>query len=492
MLRCMCSCARQLKPAPSLGVFSKGKASAKKKVVATKKSGRYPIVVVKNGALKDSASRNGVFSEYAFLNKPSERAADPLKTSDDSDDSSTSSHPVAQKTRVTKPTRKDGGKCTEAPALKTSQVSNRTAAESEVWDIEVQSKLPSSACDVSSEPEAKESAPIVLDLRGAEWSASIQDGKRRNKTQTASLSVIQSRSILRSGSELGVELGHSHAADVSSLHPSHSASQVGRRAADTQGTDLWLVTSKYFVEPRPVSDKEVATNPPQTSRSDDDIDLPNPQDQDIQDVALGVQTRDRVASPISSLKSVPLRVAAFQTRYDTDLHELRSDSSPYDDFLGCVNAPWEPLGGLDHGYPESPIVVTRDDRFVGVPEYGYACQGDLWDWHASAGPATDDMEFEGNYDPLMFEDDLGDAEPVMEPHFFEPQAEYGAETRQESGVNGSICYSEESMGEAADFLEGRALLLGVHERRREGMSGLVEAEMDVANRLRDHWRPLRP
>ena len=55
MLCSMLSHTGQLKPAPSLGVFSKGRASAKKKVTATKKSCKYLIVLIENAALKETS-----------------------------------------------------------------------------------------------------------------------------------------------------------------------------------------------------------------------------------------------------------------------------------------------------------------------------------------------------------------------------------------------------------------------------------------------------
>jgi hypothetical protein len=56
-------------------------------------------------------------------------------------------------------------------------------------------------------------------------------------------------------------------------------------------------------------------------------------------------------------------------------------------------------------------------------------------------------------------------------------------------VDGSICHSKEE--DVSNFLEGRALLLGIPEEPGVGLSGLAQAEMDVASGLRNHWRPLR-
>lgn len=532
-------CTRKLKPAPSLGVFSKGRASAKKKVTATGKYCKYRIVVVNNAALKDLASRNELFSESAFLNKPSEeRVVDHSKNDDDSDGSSVSSisnHPIPKTMRATKQTKKDRGKCTETPAVKTPQASTRTAAESEVWDIELQSKLPSSVRDVSSEPGATGSVPVVLDLRGAEWAASINVAKEypehRNKTPSLCVPRSQSGHSVVCTSPLAISDKHDelcipHAVDVPSIHPSHSASQVGRRAADPQPSDLPLVASKYFIEPKPVSVQEFAAGSLQTSRSNDGIDVLGSQipGQDAEDAALAVQTIPRMVSPINSLVSVPQPMIAFQTRYDMTPLEFPSDVSPYDDCYAHVDVPWEPLVGTYRGYLESSVVETQGDRTViSALEHHHPHQSShtTWDWcqpwYPLADLATDDVEgipvedyAYGPYDPSAQEyDDLGARGSGFEPCYFEegPFSEQWFcmdETGQDSpeyedeAVDGSICYSEESLrdGESGEdepgFLEGRALLQGVPERLRcVGLSGLVQAEMDVASRLRDHWRPLR-
>lgn len=425
--------------------------------------------------LNDPVSRNELFSESAFLNKPSERTANSSKVDDDRSTS------TPQEIRVTNRTKKDRGKCTETPALNAPQASTRTTAESEVWDIEMQSKLPSSACDVSSESEAKESAPVVLDLHRAEWSGSINVTEEcRKKTQTPRQSVTQSqprgRSIVCSSLLAGSDLRL--AADVSSLHPSHSASQVGLRAVDTQATDLRLVTSKYFTEPKPASVQEVAANPPQTPRSND---VHGSEDQDIQEA---VQTIHRVASPINSLLSAPLPMVEFQTRYDMVPLEFPSDSCAHDDCWGGVDVPWEPLGELDRGYFEPSVVEIQDDRIIGGPEYEHVHQGETWDWYPTA---TDDVGF----DDALVRECEEEAESVVEPCFFEAEADPEGWIDFPVYEGESICDGEERLSDVGDFLEGRALLLGVPGHPSERLSGLVQAEMDVASRLRDHWRPLR-
>ncbi|KAF8558900.1 hypothetical protein OG21DRAFT_1503860 [Imleria badia] len=440
-----------LKPAPSLGVFSKGRASAKKKVIGTKKS----------------SSKNEIFSESTFLNKPSARAADDSKVDDDSDDgsiSSVSNHPTPQATRITDRTKKDRGKCTETT---TPQASTRTTADSEVWDIELQSKLPSSAGDVSSEPGANDSVPVVLDLRVAGWSASVEEHEERCNKTNLSVTRSQSRgpSVVRSPiSDLQDELGLAHAP---SIHPSHSASQVGRRAADIQRSEVGHVASKYFTEPEPVSTRELGAHPPQIWRSNgghDALDFRIPD----HDVEMDVETIPRVASPINSLISGAQPMAEFQTwqtRYDVVPLEFPSDCSPDDDFYPHV----EPLAGRGHdGY----FAVERS------AEYHHA----QWALYSADDVGTDCMECFDGPDPLAPE-----YEYDLEPSAVE-LAEYDPEGGDFAAYedDGSICWDEESVEE---FLEGRALLQ--EWPRCVGLSGLAQAEMDVASRLRDHWRPLR-
>lgn len=481
----MLSRTRQLKPAPSLGVFSKGRASAKKKVTATRKSCKYLCCSSRErSAQGDSASKNELFSESAFLNKPNEQAADHAEIDDDSDensDSSISNRPTPQATRITDCTKKDRGKCTETTALKTPQASTHTIAESEIWDIELQSRLPSSARDVSSEPGANDSAPVVLDLRGAQWSASINEAEEfRGKIQTRSLSVTRrGHSVVRSSplarSDLNDEHGRPHAADTGapSIHPSHSASQVGRRPSD-----LHPVTSQYFTE-EPVSVQKIAANSPQTSRSNDGLDLvldsriPN---EDIQDTTLDVQIQ-RAASPISSLMSVVQPMVAFQTRYDVVPLRFPSDCSSYDDCL-----PLEPLRE-PFDFESSVVETWQGDRSIGGAAYHeLPHHGANWTWCPDLADDVEYVSMEGSCDPFWAEYESAAEHDPGEGQWF-----CMTETGGDLSVDGSICCSEEDV---SDFLEGRALLLGVPEEG-VGLSGLAQAEMDVASGLRNHWRPLR-
>ena len=422
------------------------------------------------------------------MNKPSERTADHSEIDDDTDDNSVSSisnHPTPQATRITKRTKKDR----RGTTAKTPQASTRTTAESEVWDIELESKLPSSARDVSSDPGANDSA-VVLDLRGAQWSASVHAAEElRGKTQTRSLSVTRSNSrghsVVRSSpldrSDLLVDDGHGlpHAAEAPSLHPSHSASQVGRRPSNLQ-----LVTSQYFTEPEPVSVQAFATNTPQTPRSGgglEVLDFRMP-DQDVQDAALDVQTIRGVASPINSLISVAQSIE-FQTRYDIVPLGFPSDCSSYDDCYARVDMPLEPLGeALEF---ESSVVEVQGDRSIDISgeAYHHPHRDANWFWCPSADLADDvgHVVMEGSYHPLPPE-----YESAVDPGAGHVGEQCFCETGDFS-VDGSICHSEEE--DVSDFLEGRALLLGVPSG--PGLSGLAQAEMDVASGLRNHWRPLR-
>ena len=451
----MLSSIRQLKPAPSLGVFSKGRASAKKKVTAIKKSCKEPFDLVESAAFMNSAFKNEIFSESTFLNKPSARAADDSKVDDDSDDTSVSSVSKPQASHVTDRTKKDRGKCTETV---TPQALTGTTADSEVWDIELQSKLPSSACDVSSEPGANNSAPVVLDLRGAEWFAPVEEPEARYNKTSLSVTRSQSRGLSVVCSPLATSDLHdelARGADAPSIHPSHSASQVGRRAADMERSELGHVTSKYFTEPKPVSAWGLSAHSPQIWRSNDGLDAHDSRipDQAVHDAAMTIL---RVASPINSLVSGAQPMVEFHhTGYDVAPLEFSSDWSPYDDFY----APVEPL---DH------------DRCFMV-ERSAAHDHAQWDlYSAQSGDDVGSMECFDSPDPLG----LGYEYDLEEPEHDPEEAVYED--------NGSIWWDEESVGE---FLEGRALLQ--EWPRSVGLSGLAQAEMDVASRLRDHWRPLR-
>ena len=419
--------------------------------------------------LKGPASRKALFSESAFLNKPSERSNDLSEIDDGSDDGSTSDHLVPQETRIPNGTKKDRAKCTKRPAFKKPLTC--PTAESEVWDIEVQSKLPSSVCGVSSDFETKGTAPVVLDLRGAQWSASVDATEEYEECpdKTLTLSIVQSGPRIESvmvcssppaGSDLGEGILATHAADVSSLHPSHSASQVGRHAAETQASDRRLVTSRYFVEPKPVFEQKFIPNSEPIMGPNDSLDMLGVEGQHVGDAELDIQMIHRPASPMSSPTSALLHVAGFQ-QYDM---LPQANDCPCEECWRSANVPSELVGGSDLDYFESAIAESRGDRFtIGDVDQ----EGGAQDWHPWHG------EYEGGHDLLV------------------PDYEYDVESEMsgepwESCVDESICWEED---EGGDFLEGRALLRGV-----EGagcLSGLDEVERDVASRLRYHWRPLR-
>ncbi|KAG9317544.1 hypothetical protein JVU11DRAFT_1750 [Chiua virens] len=451
----------QVKPAPSLGVFNKGKASVKKKVAATKRA----------------SSRNELFSESAFLNKSNSnrRAADSSKLDDNSDDGSVSSNPQEhdKKNRI-------GTAGTKAP-----QASTRIAAESEVWDIELQSKLPSFVRDVSSELRAQSSVPVIMDLHRAVWSTTLDAAEKHaeclGKTRTPSVVVTRCRSeehsVIRSSplviSNLRDQLGLALAADASSIHPSHSASQ------------------------------ELPATPPQASKSTagiEALDSRIPEQDDVRDAALDVEAIRRVASPINSLISAPQIMIPYKTRYDMVPLEFPSDSSPYEGFCAEVNVHRDFLGRPDRGYVEPCSNVEP-------------CHS--WDWcqpWSPVGLAIDDVDIEAIYDdPLASEcaDHLNGPEALVDACYFETQAELDPEDEQDGWCAAETrhdlpIYEDETVDEVSSdgeedvpgFLEGRALLLGIpdeHEGRVRcvGVSGLAQAEMDVASRLRNHWRPLR-
>ncbi|KIK98748.1 hypothetical protein PAXRUDRAFT_823528 [Paxillus rubicundulus Ve08.2h10] len=535
-----------LKSAPSLGVFGKGKASVKTKVSVTKKS----------------APRNKGFSEYTFLNKAKQRAAESSK--DDSSVSSSPSAPPPKKIRITNydtsSRKKNANKAVGTPAFNGPEPLSYERAKSEVWDIELQSQCPSptSLHEVPRGSDAPGSS-VVLDLRGSEWftARDVAEGNANEMKTLESPPFVQGQ-LRRPSTEQGSVLHGSelrsdaralpYDADASSLHPSHSASQVGRHLSKTQPPAPQLVASEFFTQSEPIS----ADKPIDVLES---LPMDVPYDQTMDQCAgfasINAHTSPRIASLANSLLSALQPISESRTPHDLPTPEILDGFSDVPSDNSCYRSPQvqEELHGRpnDHDYawpphmgtPSSPMFEGNIQEFRHPfqrqdcyrPSFPYLSPFPASDISRNLSPeypkSTYDVEqtgyCDGDHEEQVLRDGLEfvddppysaafgvqhwdelDGPFLSHPGHSTTGDEYQYEYRTvdtENGLDLTIYDSESADGMEPsylppDFLEGRALLLGLAEHNQRthpsvGSSGLVQAEMDVASRLRDHWRPQR-
>ncbi|KAF8842282.1 hypothetical protein BDN67DRAFT_400268 [Paxillus ammoniavirescens] len=555
-----------LRSAPSLGVFGKGKASVKTKVSVAKKS----------------VPRNKGFSEYTFLNKAEQRAAE--SSEDESADGSVSSTPSApplKRIRITNydasSRKKNANKAVRTPPSKGPEPLSYEHAKSDVWDIELQSPRPSPSPlhKYPRESDVQGSASVVLDLRGSEWFASrdVAEGNA-NEMKTLELPPFVQDQLRKPSTEQDSVLDRSEGdaralprdADASSLHPSHSASQVGH-PAKIQPPAFRLVASEFFPQYKPVSAHEPTTEPSQHFEAGGSIDVlespptdvPHGQimDQRAGFTSMNAHISPEIASPENSLPSVLRPISEFRTPHDLATPEILNGFSDVPSYNSSYRSPQvqEDLREIPNGhhYVWPPHVGTPSSPlFEGnVQEFGHPSQREQRDCYRPSRPSypppfpasdlsrnlssehpkgtcdteqigycDDDYEEQALLDGLESVDDSRYSVAFevqhwdeLDEHFLsqpghsttrDEQNLYQYEYRTidaEDGHPDRIYDSESTDGMEPsylppDFLEGRALLLGLSEHSQRthpnvGSSGLVQAEMDVASRLRDHWRPQR-
>jgi len=290
------------------------------------------------------------------------------------------------------------------------------------------------------------------------------------------------------------------------------------------------------------------------------MDVPHSQimDQRAGFTSMGVHTNPGVASLANSLLSALQPISEFQTPDDLATPEILNGFSDVPSYNSSYRSPQvqEDLHGRPNGhhYAWPPHVGTPSSPlFEGnVQEFCHPSQREQRDCYQPSCPSypspftasdlsrnlspehptgTCDTEQTGYYDVDYEEQALRDGlqsadDPrysaafevqhwdEIDGHFLSQpghsttgdeqdlyQYEYRTVDAEDGHLDLSIYDSEsaDSMEPSylpPDFLEGRALLLGLSEHNQRthpsvGSSGLVQAEMDVASRLRDHWRPQR-
>jgi hypothetical protein len=310
--------------------------------------------------------------------------------------------------------------------------------------------------------------------------------------------------------------------DESSIHPSHSASQVGLKRPNHLNPSVELLTSKYFA----VHDGHDAERVSLTF-----------------DQRYPIANSSGVISECSPRDSYPLSV-----------------SHPHDTSTTHRAAPLNAIVDSSplriHGIPEEHFLPLADDlmstyRGHSITQYSHSNEDVISAWYAPDAYTT--SFFEGDFDYHNLRDhDLVFLEPshiVNQPSFYPPVQVYSSDGLHDISVDHMVVPDEsyESSGKLIEytqevddyehsdlersslhhgsfssptrshvttetyddnsytlrpFLQGRAMLLGIPpyippwhdphdpEHTKSG-SGLLSAEVDVAKRLKDHWRPHR-
>jgi hypothetical protein len=312
----------------------------------------------------------------------------------------------------------------------------------------------------------------------------------------------------------------------SSIHPSHSASQVGLKRLDHVNPSVGLLTSKYFAVHEGHDTERV---------------LPTFDQQHPMANSSGVLSdcNPRDAYPLSVLNPHDTST----TRRATPLNAM-VDSSPL----------------YIHGIPEEHLLPLADNlmpTYQGYPitQYSRSNEDVISAWYAPDECTTSFFEGDSDYHNLR-DQDLVFLEPphlVDEPSFYPPAQVYSCDGLHDISADDMVVLDESCEGprklieytqevddfeysdlalersslhhgsfssptrsyataEAYDdnscslrpFLQGRAMLLGIppyvppwhdphHDdsKHTKSGSGLLSAEVDVAKRLKDHWRPHR-
>ncbi|KII94802.1 hypothetical protein PLICRDRAFT_25529 [Plicaturopsis crispa FD-325 SS-3] len=297
-----------LKPGPSVGVFNKGKASVQTKTSNRKKSGMH-------------APMNAIFSEFDFLNKkqqwiaanPKRKPASSSLSHDSSDTISHVSVPApAKKLKKLSTTARSPKKTTvvksdcsdedvddagQLDANQTATVPNLTRPESIIWDIELDdvSALPEG--DVPANAPSTKAGTVIVDTRRVAWAA---------VPITPSNECIEKDVLaLDAGSDSSIcEKDAVHVPDdarsMSSLAPSQSASQTGRRRSSEALVPP--AVSKYFPNPTGFKKAELPAAPTEgRNEHSDDRPLPEPGTTDCQ------EPRDTRSIPSPALTECPVR-----------------------------------------------------------------------------------------------------------------------------------------------------------------------------------------
>lgn len=428
------------------------------------------------------AATAAVFSELAFLNKPS------YQISTEDDVGSEQSHPcdasgqTRSKVDQAPDIRKEGG---DRPLGEIQDPSE--GPRSIMWDIE--SRNSCLADPVRS--DARATASMVLDLCNSHWFAPPDPPSRRHSLPKAEGDKDD---------------------PSSSLHPSHSASQGGYRPAQPSA-------SKYFSQAAAPSPKPSSPNEDPFEIGNDELDIgkdlpfvdaflevPAHSRTSVQPVDVGETCHSPAARPARPFR---FRIPATQVDAASAM-SLAGDTRYYQQGQPChVSHPrfdvdicdsWVPWYE-DDGDSARDVGTVAPDLDGQYDDYGDGA------YDVGIGDLYGDGAYDVSIDDLY--DDCGDG--AYDVGIGDPYDDYGYDPGQDGSGYGFMenydwddedGFQESDQGEpsfscedeqplAAGLFEGRALLLGLLTSDRRQQSGLSEAEVDVAKRLDGHWWPQR-
>ncbi|KAL4075924.1 hypothetical protein J3A83DRAFT_2083345 [Scleroderma citrinum] len=515
-----------------LGVFMKGKASTKAKVSSSKKSAPSPIL----------------FSEFAFLNKPSQKVSpakdDAGSERSHSSRSSQSSH--SNRATDSRFSPKKDAECRKVSAPHTKMQDPLERPQSVVWDIKSQKTCPPGP--VQSDVGA--TASVVLNLRSSHWFAPPDPENVHNEPVIHSKPSPprQMKMPSRSHSLPGI-LEKCSDDQSSSLHPSHSASQAGYYQPCHTPEHVTFhsqpETSKYFsrrVEPSYVPDPRPSSAPgcnfQVLGTPDEELNtghmqpvIPSFMDPSLQipqsvlicpdpELLSGLSN-----SPVNELchQPIPKGVRPFYGKFPmAQLMETASSASLEDDARGyyeCIEErpadPYsEPIGcsTFDGFSLDSALVSLYESDDNNEIANDFTAEQDI--------DLTRDFNIPYDYDEELsvraleqgavgadsghdLEDRLqrgcNFVEGGVDIDYFDDQYDDSNAFGNDDGFHRSdremrsSVMDEDAEGElplAPGLFEGRALLLGLLTSMKQ-QSGLSDAEVDVAKRLHGHWRPRR-
>jgi hypothetical protein len=405
-----------------------------------------------------------------------------------------------------------------------------TPAMSETWDIELQSKYPSSD-GFSAQPDQHVAGSLILDPRKASWHD--QELPPKGPVIHSVLTTTPVKKTLRGPTEGIVSPASASAIATiydldydSSVHPSHSASQIGLKRLDHPKFPQELLTSQYLVvranpnvqqhvppmldQPQQVECQDMVQH--YADDSSGVMSNCNPRDAYTHSVSLPryINTMHRAAALNVTDDSSPLRVHGISQEQflpvaDNAIPDYRSFSViqsscptmhdvviryPPDEF------PVEDMNSICRNVQEYDTVFLTPPDLVNSPSFHSPME-----FYSSDGPrdlSDDDVVVpdegsEGVTQPFEYIQDLGDCEHSDVIH----GSYQGSFASVSPSYTTAEAYDDTSCS-LRPFLQGRAMLLGIPPyvplQNTEQVNlghNLLSAEVGVAKRLKDHWRPHR-
>ena len=491
-----------------------------------------------------------VFSELAFLNKPSHQVttAEDDERSERSGPSTSgrSSRPQSDKVDVTDgqiPPKEDNeGQASSAPLGQTQGPLARP--QSIVWDIESQN-------DCLSDPVQSDAGlaatSIALNLRSSHWFAPPGPGKMDEQAIHSKPSPPQPiRMSSRSHSLPEVrERCNSGGDDQStSLHPSHSASQGGYRQQCHSPERVTLLHSRpsvsRLVAPSPVPDAVEAPHVQVLGIPDGELDIGRVQTGILPFVDSFLEVPRSISAyhmeppeipsgindnHVNEICRQPARTCARPFHFRSPAAQLREATSSVsfeNDALEYYQTTGEQEHFSDLSYDPNncppfdwlsfcdPVAPRYEGESVGVVnDFGTAHDIDF----ARDLDVPDDYDYDyvGELNLRDFEQNVagghelehgygseyGTVEDIdyFESQYDDPNAsgdEVDFHESDQGELQNVITVDEDPEDDqplAPALFEGRALLLGFSTSIGRQRSGLSDAEVDVAKRLHSHWRP---